>query len=284
MTKGINITNRICIEPSCKKEYEAREAQMPGMNNPIVFGGGRCPECAKKNMEDVEKQEAHLRATELGIKREEWRMKCGIPIRFKSQRFKTFNSGRTKSLNNAYKDCIDYVDKYPMRGYHGYRSLVLYSENVWGVGKSHLVSSVAHGILDKWDGEIDYCPVRYISEPNLFLRIRSTFNRRQVEGYQETEAEVYREMTTIPLLIIDDMGKEEVSDPRFVQRVLFTIINGRYDNMLPIVITANLNTDMLERHLGGDRGNSATFDRLIEMTGNVFREIITTTYRDFKNR
>jgi DNA replication protein DnaC len=201
-----------------------------------------------------------------------------------AQRLDTFKPNRSKSLSNAYKDCVDYIEKYPLCGYRGYRSLVLYSQGVWGVGKSHLVSSIAHGILDKWQGEINYCPVRYTSEPNLFIRIRDTFNRRPQEECHETEADIYHELTTTPLLIIDDMGKEEVSDSRFVQRVLFAIINGRYDNMLPVIITANLNIDMIERHLGGDRGNSAAFDRLAEMTGNNFREIVATSYRNFRNR
>jgi len=282
MDKGITIKQRTCID--CGKEYESHEAQILGMKNPIIFGGGRCPDCAKKKMQEEEEKEAKLRELELNNKREQWRKSCGIPIRFMAQRFETFKSNRSKSLSEACKDCVDYVAKYPLRGYHGYRSLILYSQGVWGVGKSHLASSIAHGVLDKWQGEIGYCPVRYTSEPNLFMRIRNTFSRHPQEEYHETEADVYRELTTTPLLIIDDMGKEEVSDPRFVQRVLFTIINGRYDNMLPMVITANLNTDMLERHLGGDRGNSAAVDRLAEMTGNNFREIIATSYRDFRNR
>lgn len=282
MENGITITNRKCIE--CGQDYEAHEAQILGMKSPIIFGGGRCRDCAKKKLEEEELREAQLRELELKNKRENWRKSCGIPMRFMAQKFDTFQPNRSKSLSDAYNDCLDYADKFPMRGYHGYRSMIIYSEGVWGVGKSHLASSIAHKILDRWQGDTSYCPVKYTSEPNLFLRIRNTFNRRQVEGYQETEADVYRELTTTPLLIIDDMGKEEVSDPRFVQRVLFTIINSRYDNMLPIVITANLNVDALEKHLGGDRGNSASFNRLMEMTGNIFREIVATSYRDFRNR
>lgn len=280
MTKGIEITKRICLD--CHNEYESHEARILGLTNPIVFGGGCCPDCAKRRMEEEEAKEKQLHDLEIKNKRESWRNNCGIPQRFMGQRFESFSPGRSKSLSHAFNDCVDYAGKFPLRVYHGYRSLVLYSEGVWGVGKSHLVASIVHKILDRWEGESSICPVRYISEPNLFLRIRATFNNQ--EKYHETESDIYRELITIPLLVIDDMGKEEVSDPRFVQRVLFAIVNGRYENMLPLVITANLNPDMLDRHLGGDRGNSATFDRLAEMTGNVFREICATSYRDFRNR
>ncbi len=280
MDKEIKMIPLICKE--CKQEYEAREIDVLGMK--MVFGKDYCSACSKKKLEEEEQRNVRLHELELKNKRELWQNTCRIPLRFVAQRFDTFQSNRSKSLSNAYKDCVDYAEKFSIRGCRGYRSLVLYSEGVWGVGKSHLVTSIAHHILDKSEGEIGYCPVRYTSEPNLFLRIRSTFNRQQGEGYHETEAVIFRELTTVPLLIIDDVGKEEVSDPRFVQRVLFAIINGRYDNMLPVIITANSNTDILERHLGGDRGNSATFDRLTEMTCNMFREIIATTYRDYKNR
>lgn len=280
--KGIKVTNRVCIE--CGRDYKAREMQILGMSNPMIFGGGRCSECARVKMDTEEAREKAMRELEQNNRREHWRGSCGIPRRFINVRFGNFKDRGIKSLIRSFNNCVEYADKFPMRGYHGYNSLVLYSVGVWGVGKTHLVSSIAHRILDRWAGDTEYCPVKFVSEPNLFIRIRNTFNRHQSEEYQETEADIYRQLTTVPLLIIDDIGKEEVGDPRFVQRVLFTIINGRYDNMLPVIITANLDTDMLERHFGGDRGNSATFDRLAEMTGNIFREIQATSYRDFNNR
>jgi len=110
----------------------------------------------------------------------------------------------------------------------------------------------------------------------MFRRIRATFNHTV---NKETEQDIYKLLTTIPLLVVDDIGKEEVSDPRFVQRVWFSVINGRYDNMLPIVITANLTPDEIAYHLGGSRNNEASFDRLYEMVGGVFWENEGKSYR-----
>ena len=115
----------------------------------------------------------------------------------------------------------------------------------------------------------------------MFRRIRATFNHIEK---QETEEGIYKLLTTIPLLIVDDVGKEEVSDSRFVQRVWFSVINGRYDNMLPIVITANLNPDKIAYHLGGSRNNEASFDRLYEMVGGVFWENEGKSYRREANK
>jgi len=107
-------------------------------------------------------------------------------------------------------------------------------------------------------------------------RWRRTYDHRDGE---ETEDEVLRKLVGIPLLIIDDVGKEEVADSRFVQRVWFSIINTRYDNLRPVIITANLSPDEISYHLGGNKNNEATFDRLYEMLQGVFYEIKGKSYR-----
>jgi len=115
-----------------------------------------------------------------------------------------------------------------------------------------------------------------MTEPDMLRRIRRTYNH--VEG-GETEDDVLYKLCTVPLLVIDDVGKEDVSDPRFVQRLWFNLINTRYDNMLPVIITANLTPDEISFHLGGNKNNEASFDRLYEMLKGVFYEIKGKSYR-----
>jgi len=188
-----------------------------------------------------------------------------------------------KSIQKSWKICKDYADKFLCDQPRKSPSLVLYSNKIWGVGKTYLACSIAHAILDKWNGETESCPICFVSEPDLFLRLRATYNRHSGDG-GETEEQVYSPLLSAPLLILDDVGKEEVTDPRFVQRVLFAVINGRYDSMLPIIITANLDTEGLDRHLGADRDNGASMNRLAEMTGNIFYELNGDSYRDFSKR
>ncbi len=260
----------------CGQEYEAHIGHVMGIT--IAFGKGYCVACREKKREEEERLEAEKQARELSEKREQWRLECGIPRRFQDSRFAKFDTKVDKSIMKVWAECKGYADSFRFRQPQASKSLVLFSEGVWGIGKTYLVCSLAHAIIDRWQGEIGYCPVHFVSEPNLFLRVRATFNRRFGDNHAETEDEIYRHLTTVPLLILDDVGKEEVSDPRFVQRVLFAIIDGRYQNMLPMVITANLNPDGIERHLGGDRGNSASMDRLAEMTGNALSELKGESY------
>ena len=81
------------------------------------------------------------------------------------------------------------------------------------------------------------------------------------------------------MLIIDDVGKEKRNDPKFVQRTLFKIIDGRYKGARPVVITANLNPTQLKRYLGAGGEDEASFDRLWGMTNGEFFNIEGESYR-----
>ena len=274
-------TPKNCIE--CGVEYEAHTGEVLGVK--IEFGGGYCPKCRAVKLEEQDRKEAEQKHYEQETMRRQFMDESGIPMRFKGSRFTNFSINVDRSIISVYHECKKFVEAFSFLNPRLSKSLVLYSSSVWGVGKTHLACAVANSIIAKWAGEIMRCPVYFITEPQLFLKVRATFNRNHNEGqYQETEESIYKRLTTVPLLILDDVGKEDVSDPRFVQRVLFAIIDGRYQNMLPIVMTANLNPDELDAHLGGTRGNSASIDRLAEMTGNVFWEIRGKSYRDIANR
>jgi len=166
----------------------------------------------------------------------------------------------------AFRVCKDYAENYPAQHGANYKSIGLFSKGIWGLGKTHLVCAIAKVIINKCQFNN---PVLYMTEPEMLRQLRATFNKNN----SETEDDFIKRLTTIPVLIVDDVGKEEVADPRFVQRVWFTIVNARYENLLPVVLTANLGPDELAGHLGGNRGNEATMDRLYEMLEGKFWEI-----------
>ena len=61
---------------------------------------------------------------------------------------------------------------------------------------------------------------------------------------------------------MDDLGAEKPSD--WVSEQLYMIINSRYEDMLPTIITTNCNTKELIERLG-----ERTVSRIIEMTEPV---------------
>ena len=224
---------------------------------------GYCPDCRKKYKpsEPVEETAPERVARQ----RRMMRLSCGIPPKFMTEDFSTFEMGRQ---DKAFKKCWEYAEDFPITIPQGYHSLVLYSDHSWGVGKTHLACSIGHRILDRWQGErVGRSLVLFVSEPDIYTRIQATYGHPLEERYrQETEADIIRQFTSAGLLIIDDVGKRQVADPRFVQRTMFSIIDGRYKAMLPVVLTANLNQGQLKSYLGGGE-DEASFDRLTEMCG-----------------
>lgn len=267
------IEPRVCID--CGREYNAQVYILIGAR--LVFGGGRCSECnGKKWAEDEAKEKAKHDAMVKNTRRL-WRSRCGIPLKFQKTRFETFEKDWIPKLAKAFRVSQDFAEKFPIEKPRGYHSLFLFSEESWGIGKTHLACSIAHRIIDRWDGEEEItCPVKFISEPDLYSRITSTYDRKD---RVETEADILKELIAVRLLIVDDIGKRSVVDPNFVQRIMFSIIDGRYKAMLPVVITSNLNPDELGEYTGGTRRSEATLDRIMEMCNRVSYKMEGKSYR-----
>lgn len=252
----------------CQKEYDAKTINIIGVERVL---SPYCPVCRNARREKFDEQEKQEILRQEQEKLREWNNESGIPIRFKDKSFDDIIN-RDGNIINITDICREYADLFPLFRNSNYHSLILLGK--YGVGKSHLACSIAKKIMDRWI-KIAKCPVYYTTESALFLRIRSTYNKK--DG--ETEDIIYSHIHNVPLLIIDDVGKEEVSDPRFVQRVWFHMVNGRYDNLCPMVITTNLDVDGLASHLGGSRNNEAAFDRLYEMLDGNIWQITGNSYR-----
>jgi DNA replication protein DnaC len=61
-------------------------------------------------------------------------------------------------------------------------------------------------------------------------------------------------------LVIDDMGKENMSD--FVVSQIFELVNERYANMKPTIVTSNFTVAELEKRLAS-RGNVDTAKAIV---------------------
>lgn len=256
----------------CPEEYEPQYYEVLGIK--ILKGNGFCPGCA---VIVYEEEVARDKATqEKGIN--DRRLFClnssGIPPKFRWERFKTFDKGwQDKALTL----CQKYAEEFPVEKWSiGYPSLYLWSQDSWGVGKTHLSCAIAHRIFERWTGKNRGCPrICFVSEPELFRQIQATYSfTREDQLTRESEDDIMHRLTWCDLLILDDVGKERRPDPRFVQRTLFGLIDERYKLDLPIVLTANVNADGLRRHL-----EDASFDRFFEMIGGKSVSMDGQSYR-----
>ncbi len=243
-------------------------------SNSIFFVGidNVCENCRTKK--NAERRIQSARTALPGIESSQiaqWQIACGIPPKYRT---KTFDNFDRKLQPKAFALMSKYE---PANG----KSLVLYSPDGYGTGKTHLVASLVNRMIAEQtkayidsEGYVRKCasPSAYmVIEPDLLAWIRSTYNRDS----KQTEDDIYRKLLSFELLIIDDVGKRVPKDLNFTQGVYYKIINERYNNDKPVILTVNLTPDELENHIGG-----ACADRLREMCGrDGFIKMTGASYR-----
>jgi len=103
----------------------------------------------------------------------------------------------------------------------------------YGCGKTHLAAAIANFTVSVG------MPTLFITVPDLLDALRFTYNNQE-----STFEERFDEIRTAPLLVMDDFGTQNAT--AWAQEKLFQIINYRYINRLPLVITTNLLLDQIE--------------------------------------
>jgi DNA replication protein DnaC len=132
-----------------------------------------------------------------------------------------------------------------------------------GTGKTHIAAALANSKIDNYvisddaalraeSSEHFYCPaiLQFISFTELLSHIRQSYEEKS-----DSAAEVIKKYKNTPLLILDDLGAEKTTE--WAQSTLFEIIDHRYNEFLPLVITTNLTVKEISEKLG-----SRTADRL----------------------
>lgn len=133
----------------------------------------------------------------------------------------------------------------------------------FGVGKSWLAASLMRRYLDE-----QQTAGLFVTTPELLHRIRATYGPER----KLTEDEFMTAVGDIPLLVLDDLGAERVTD--WVEEKLFFLVNHRYDHRRRTVLTSNLSTEQLATHIG-----ERTVWRLVEMA-----EVIQLTGKNWRLR
>ena len=188
-----------------------------------------------------------------------------IPYKYKGKSFDNFNIAK---LTNKNPDLIiaDF-QKYAKNYIKNQRTpnwLVLKGSS--GSGKTHLIiatlkeslsQAVAHNIRNnpnKHDRAYQNLARDFIFTTcgNLFQEIKNSYDCDDIN-----ERDVLERYKNCRMLVLDDLGTEQTS--KWFQERLFHILDYRYGEMLPIIITTNLTTQELLNHVG-----ERTFKRIIE--------------------
>lgn len=168
-------------------------------------------------------------------------------LNYKFDNFETNNSNKKvfNNLKNYSEKLVNGIEK---------KGLILVGNN--GVGKTHLACSIANKLIENG------IPVIYGTLINLLAELRNSYDTDN----DISEMEIIKLYENVVLLIIDDLGKEKPSE--WGLEKLFTIINSRYENNLPVIITTNYNQNSLVERLslnGEIETAKSIISRLYEM-------------------
>lgn len=145
----------------------------------------------------------------------------------------TFENFNPQLAGKAYEIAKEYAEKFGQATTSG---LMLYGKA--GSGKTHLAVAITRHIIEK-----KQIQVRFTRIVDLLAEIRKTFNEN--EQYRtENESDLIHRYTSVPLLVIDDLGAEKTTD--WVRQILYQIIDERWIEQKPIIVTSNLNLEELE--------------------------------------
>lgn len=243
---------------------------------PREFRPPYCPECQARITGEQEKERQEKLAAERQLTVARWRRTCGMPDYLASKTFDNFEVGRQR---DAFRDAQEWAKNFDFANPRGYPSLIFCSAEP-GLGKTHLMVAIANYLFDHWQGAPGrgLSPIIFVKGPQLVRRIRYTYNLPPEDYSHEREEDVYREITGVPLLLLDDAGKETPS--KFTRETYWFIIDERVTSGLPVIITSRLQLEgpnSLEQLMGED-----TVDRLYGMTRGEVTEMTGQSYRSQK--
>lgn len=175
----------------------------------------------KKKREEFKRWQEQMRRAEEERRREARLKAAGLAARrLRDMTFRTFQK------RPGTEAALDAVRRF-LQGFspHCGRGLLLVGNT--GSGKTHLAVAVAHYLLEKGHRVV------FANVSHLLASFRWSY-RRDDDG---TEEEMIRRMIDADLLVLDDLGVDKPSE--WVDQVLYTIVDARYQDYRPLIVTTN---------------------------------------------
>lgn len=168
--------------------------------------------------------------------------RMNIPRRYKDKDFSNF-----LTILTEHKILLKILDEYTSSElYKEGKGIYLYGAH--GVGKTHL----AVGILKQFFKKKKIVGLFYDTR-NLLFDLKSTFDG------SGSGREILEEVVKTPILVLDDLGSERLSD--WAKDILRYIIIKRYNDLLPVIITSNFKIKLSSK---GSKDGTTIFSDTVE--------------------
>lgn len=212
-------------------DYTSRRIAVPTFGNSKSLDvWTKCPKCA----EDEAEQEKIERAKQAQHRYEQKLKQAGIPRRFANRTLDGYivsNPRQARALHVA----SEFAQNFAHHAAVG--SVLVFSGNV-GTGKGHLATAIAQRVLELGNTAM------FATAREIVLMMRASWHDKNAPS----ESEVVKTLTAVDLLVIDEIGVQFGSDAERDQ--LFAVIDGRYRDMRPMILTTNLGTTKLCETIG----------------------------------
>ena len=130
----------------------------------------------------------------------------------------------------------------------------------YGTGKTHLAAAIANVALRRQQRVI------FAIVPDLLDHLRATFGPDSPVAYDD-RFELVREVS---LLILDDLGTENTTS--WAREKLYQLINHRYNEALPTVITSNLAPEAIDGRIFSRMCDPALCQEMIRLNAGDYRQ------------
>jgi DNA replication protein DnaC len=150
--------------------------------------------------------------------------------------FENFNSRGRVGLRAAQADSLEQAFNQAQIFAQTLKGWLLLSGK-FGCGKTHLAAAIANFVVDLG------IPTLFITVPDLLDALRFSYDDPEATFEQRFE-----EIRSAPLLVMDDFGTQNATE--WAQEKLFQILNYRYINRLPLVVTTNMMLAEMEDRIG----------------------------------
>lgn len=216
---------------NCDKHGDYPQKKLTWFNGKVTLFSN-CPACVKEKRDEIQEREKAKADADEKARWERAQSRAGVTPRNAEMRFKNY---RTETPEQ--KHIHDTCNSYAKRIYDGEQVESMIITGKVGTGKTMIATCMINALYKSKQ-------VLIIKLADMLRYIKGAYQN----GAEYTEFQAIEKFAKYDLLILDEVGASRETDND--KLLIFDVIDGRYQNMLPTVIISNLNIDGIKEVLG----------------------------------